>query len=159
HWVRLVAVERFPKEVAPLLTGGCSGLAAALLAGEDRAGWFAAGRREAAIHEAMTATLERLTERLGPDFTQWTWGRGHVLPFRHYLSGRGDLDQLLDHGGAPVQGNAHTVCNTGLGSQYEARAGAGYRLIADLSTSPPGLWAVDGQSQSGHPGSAHYADQ
>jgi penicillin amidase len=159
HWVRLVTAERFPTEIAPFLAGGCNRLAAALLAGEDNAGWFAAGRREAAIQEAMAATLERLSGRLGPDMSQWTWGRLHTLPFRHYLSGRGDLDQLLDHGGVPVPGNAHTVCNTGLGSQYEARSGAGYRLIADLSATPPGLWAVDGQSQSGHPGSAHYDDQ
>jgi acyl-homoserine lactone acylase PvdQ len=34
-----------------------------------------------------------------------------------------------------------------------------YRLIADMSTSPPGLWAIDVQSQSGHPGSPHYGDQ
>ena len=37
--------------------------------------------------------------------------------------------------------------------------GANYRLISDLSTDPPGLWAVDAQGQSGHPGSPHYGDQ
>jgi penicillin amidase len=37
--------------------------------------------------------------------------------------------------------------------------GANYRLIADLASSPPALWAVDAQGQSGHPGSAHYGDQ
>jgi penicillin amidase len=37
--------------------------------------------------------------------------------------------------------------------------GANYRLIADLASSPPGLWAVDAQGQSGHPGSPHYGDQ
>jgi penicillin amidase len=90
---------------------------------------------------------------------QWTWGRLHTITLRHVLSGRGELAQLLDHGGLPVKGTTMTVCNTGLGPQYEARSGAGYRLIADLSTSPPGLWAVDCQGQSGHPGSEHYDDQ
>src|SRR5262249_27093831 len=42
---------------------------------------------------------------------------------------------------------------------FESRTGAGYRHVADLAGSPPGLWAVDAQSQSGHPGSPHYADQ
>ena len=40
-----------------------------------------------------------------------------------------------------------------------APMGANYRLIADLASSPPALWAVDAQGQSGHPGSAHYGDQ
>ena len=32
-------------------------------------------------------------------------------------------------------------------------------MVVELSCSPPALWAVDAQSQSGHPGSPHYADQ
>ena len=32
-------------------------------------------------------------------------------------------------------------------------------MICDLGESPAGLWAVDCQSQSGHPGSPHYRDQ
>jgi penicillin amidase len=40
-----------------------------------------------------------------------------------------------------------------------ASMGANYRLIADLSTSPPGLWAIDASGESGDPGSPHYADQ
>jgi penicillin amidase len=58
-----------------------------------------------------------------------------------------------------VPGNMHTVCNTGLGAELESRTGAGYRHIADLAEAPPALWAVDAQSQSGHPGSPHYSDQ
>jgi penicillin amidase len=158
HWVRTVVGERFEQETAALLAGGANGLSAALLT-EDRFGWFAPEQREPAIVRAMTSALDWLTNRLGPDLSEWTWNKLHVLPLRHILSGRGDLGQLLDHGGLPVKGDAFTVCNTGLGADFEARAGAGYRLIAELSASPPGLWAVDGQSQSGHPGSAHYRDQ
>ena len=67
--------------------------------------------------------------------------------------------QLLDHGGAGVRGDMTTVCNTGGGPDWSATTGAGYRLIADLSITPPKLLAVDAQSQSGHPGSPHYGDQ
>jgi penicillin amidase len=91
--------------------------------------------------------------------SQWTWGSLHTIPLRHVLSGRGDLASMLDHGGVPVKGDAGTVCNTGLGGSYEARAGANYRMIADMTMSPPGLWAVDCESSSGHPGSPHYGDQ
>jgi len=51
------------------------------------------------------------------------------------------------------------VCNTGYDPNYLAPMGANYRLIAELASSPPGLWAVDAQGQSGHPGSPHYGDQ
>jgi penicillin amidase len=158
HWTKTVTRERFEGETAALLAGGAVSLAALLLT-ENQAGWFAPGRREAAIVETMNSALAWLSERLGSDPSQWTWGRLHTIPLRHYLSGRGDLSQLLDHGGLPIKGDAYTVCNTGMGADYEARSGAGYRLIADLNTSPPGLWAIDGQSQSGHPGSPHYANQ
>jgi penicillin amidase len=158
HWTRIVIRERFDGDTAALLTGGAGGLAATLLA-TDKAGWFASGRREPAIQHALATALDWLAGQLGSDMTQWTWGRLHVLPLRHALSGRGDLGRLLDHGGTAVPGDGITVCNTASGSRYEARSGAGYRLIADLGAAPPALWAVDGQSQSGHPGSPHYADQ
>jgi penicillin amidase len=158
EWMRAVARERFRGEAAGFLAEGAAGLAAALLIA-DPAGWFAAGRREPAIREAFAAALKALAGRLGPDPAQWTWGRLHILPLRHFLSGRGDLGALLDRGGVGVPGDLVTVCNTGATASFEARTGAGYRLIADLAASPPELRAIDGQSQSGHPGSPHYADQ
>jgi penicillin amidase len=101
--------------------------------------------------------LDFLTQRLGPDLAQWHWGRLHRMPLKHVLSDRGDLAQLLDHGNVPVKGDTNTVCNTGTGVDWQAVSGAGYRLVADLSTS--GLWAIDASSQSGQPGTEHYSDQ
>lgn len=158
HWVAAVAAERFPSETATFFAGGATSLASALLR-EDPVGWFPPGKREPAIRAAMTAALRDLEARLGPDLNQWHWGRLHTLTLRHILSGRGDLGRLLDHGGVPVPGDPYTVCNTGLRANFEAGLGATYRAVADLSASPPGLWSVDSQSQSGHPGSPHYADQ
>jgi penicillin amidase len=158
HWTRAVVRERFDEATAAFVAGTANGLSAGLLT-EDPVGWFAAGKHEQAILGAMNAALDWLTDRLGPDMLQWTWGKLHTLSLRHILSGRGDLGRLLDHGGLPVPGDMHTVCNTGLGPGFEARTGAGFRLIADLSTSPPELQSVDAQSQSGHPGSPHYSDQ
>jgi penicillin amidase len=157
-WTDAVVRQHFEGQTATLLADGAAGLAAALLV-EDVAGWFPPGRREEAIRSAMRKSLYWLNERLGPDMTQWTWGRIHTLPLRHFLSGRGDLGELLDHGGIPVRGDYTTVCNAWPSADFESRTGAGYRLIADLSDTPGGLWAVDGQSQSGHPGSPHYRDQ
>ena len=51
------------------------------------------------------------------------------------------------------------MCNTGFDPTYLAAVGANYRINAELSDDPPGLWAVDTAGQSGNPGSANYCDQ
>jgi penicillin G amidase len=163
-WCRRVAVERFPQESIPLLSAGIEGLAARLLQGappgHDDVGWFAGNDCRAAVRETFRGTLDRLAERLGPNMSDWKWGKLHRLDLEHYLTARGDLGVLLDQGGgAGVRGDATTVCNTGRGPDFEAGVGAGFRMICDLGESPPGLWMVDAQSQSGHCGSPHYRDQ
>jgi penicillin amidase len=158
RWCDSVTSARFDGDEAVLLVGGVAGVAASLLA-DDGPGWFAPGARERAIGESFRIAVDCLAARLGPDCSRWTWGSLHTLPLRHVLSGRGDLGPLLDHGGKPTCGSGTTVCNTWPSPDFSVRSGAGYRLIADMSTSPPGLWAIDVQSQSGHPGSPHYGDQ
>lgn len=157
-WSQAVARARFTGVVANLMAGAVGGLALELLA-EDRHGWFAAEGRGEAMRGAFDQTLEDLTRRLGPDIAQWTWGRSHTIALRHTLAARGELGALLNRGGLPVRGNGVTVCNTGYDPNYMAAIGANYRLIADLSTAPPSLYAVDAAGESGHPGSAHYGDQ
>jgi penicillin amidase len=100
-----------------------------------------------------------VSSRLGEEMREWRWGRLHRMPLRHVLSARGSLGELLDHGGAGVGGDMVTVGNTGLGPDWEAASGAGYRHVVDLADDPPGLWTIDGQGQSGQPGSPHYDDQ
>lgn len=158
QWTKTVVQQHFDGETAALLADGAAGLASSLLV-EDVVGWFTPGLREPMIRTTMELVLASLRERLGPDMAQWKWGRIHVLPLRHFLSGRGDLAQLLDHGHQPVKGDYTTVCNAWQNAAGESRSGAGYRLIADLGDPAAGLWAVDAQSQSGHPGSPHYSDQ
>ena len=111
----------------------------------------------ATIRRVFSDTLAFLAERFGADMSAWRWGRVHRMPLKHVLSTRGDLAQLLNDGGGPVKGDMITVCNTGSGPNWVANSGAGYRLIADLSTDC--LLAVDCQSHSGHPGTPHYSDQ
>jgi penicillin amidase len=158
QWTKAVVRQRFDGETAALLTDGAAGLAAALLA-EDAGGWFPPGQREPAILAEMESALAWLAERFGASMEEWSWGRLHVLLLRHFLSGRGNLGELLDRVPQPVAGDYTTVCNSGSDAGFAARAGAGYRLLVELSATPSGLWAVDVQSQSGHPGSTHYGDQ
>ena len=132
--------------------------AGGLIAGDPH-GWFPDGDHAQKLKATFARTLAFLKDRLGPDMSTWSWGRLHRMPLRHVLSSRGDLSELLDHGGEGVRGDMLTVCNTGSGPDWIAASGAGYRMIADLSSSPPTLRAVDGQSQSGQPGSPYYSDQ
>jgi penicillin amidase len=167
QWCERVASERFSEDAAPLVAGAIGGLAAALLR-DNSSGWFADDGgdadvanvgREMATVETFLAALRTLEIKFGADMLEWGWGRLHTLQQKHVLSTRGDLGQLLDVGGMPVRGDYVTVCNTGLGPDYSAPTGAGYRLIADLSDPQGGLWAIDAGSESGHPGSPHYNDQ
>ena len=157
-WCRKVAAARFEPELIDLLAKGAEGIAGRILA-EDSNSWFPNADRNERVIAAMNQTLDLLTERFGPDMSDWTWSQLHRMSLKHVLSPIGELSQLLDHGGASVRGDMSTVCNTGNGADWSAATGAGYRMIADLATSPPKLQAIDAQSQSGHPGSPHYSDQ
>ncbi len=155
-WSKAVAEAHFSGPTAELLAKQAEGIASRLLA-DDPHGWFPPGQRESTLRRVFSETLSYLTQRFGSGMSAWHWGRLHRLPLKHVLASRGDLEQLLNHGGGPVKGDMITVCNTGSGPDWLATTGANYRLIADLSTN--GLWAVDSQSQSGHPGTPHYSDQ
>ncbi len=156
HWSKAVADARFDGPTAELLARQAEGIASRLL-GDDPDGWFPPGRRDPTLRRAFADTLDDLSRRLGPIMDDWQWGRLHHLPLKHVLASRGDLGVLLNHGGGPVKGDMNTVCNTGSGPDWLATTGATYRMIADLSRNS--LWAVDSQSQSGNPGSPHYADR
>jgi len=158
RWSQAVVRERFSSEFTTLATDAAGGLACELLAG-DPAGWFAEGKRERAVQEAFSATLDHLAGRFGPDMSEWKWGKIHQLHPKHMLSGRGELGTLLDDLPRPVKGDMITVYNTGNDPELKAMSGAGYRLVVDLSVSPPELMAIDAGGQSGHPASPHYADQ
>ncbi len=158
HWTEIVAAERFDEEALPLMVQGAEAIASRLLV-DDPHGWFLDGGRESRILAAFNQTLNLLSKRFGPDMRQWTWGRLHLLQLRHVLSSRGDLSELLDRCGFGVKGDVGTVCNSGCDPDWQGSTGGGYRFMADLGQPLQSLCAIDGQSQSGNPGSRHYDDQ
>ena len=151
-----VAAEWFTGDEVPLVAGAISGFAVRLLDNDETGG---SPPRNETIVTSMLRAIDSLTERLGPDMSEWRWGRIHKIALNHLLSDRGDLSDLLRRGGQPVGGNGITVSNTGFDPNYLASIGANWRHNADLADDPPGLWAVDATGQSGHPGSPHYGDQ
>ena len=157
-WCELVAAERFPENSLSLISGGISGLAVNLLR-EDKHKWFKNDNRQNATIQAMSLSISKLTALIGSNMSEWFWGEIHKINLPHKLSPIGDLNKLLDTGGAPISGNGITVCNTGYDPNYLASIGANWRHNADLSENPSGIWAIDSFGQSGHPGSPHYGNQ
>ena len=158
HWCKTVVAERFASELVDTVAPNVGGLATALVA-EDTVGWFHRRQRREAVQAAMGAALEDLTKRLGPEVSQWTWGRLHVLLQKHFLSSRGELGLLLDRSGLPLGGDGHTVASSSPDASYGAWLGDGYRMVSDMADPALGLWEIEVGSASGHPGSPHYDDQ
>ena len=158
HWSKATAAARFDERTSTLLAGGVQGLAAKLL-DDDSHGWFSGADREQQIRQTFQNALDDLRQRLGDEVSSWKWGRLHLLKLNHVLGSRGDLGTLLNYGGQGVRGDMQAVCNTGSGPEWSAATGGGFRMVADLGDNKKGLWTIDGQSQSGQPGSPHYQDQ
>lgn len=158
HWSKAVVRARFEPREAEFVAAGAGGCAARLLV-DDANGWFEDGDRQEIMAHCFQQTIDTLVDSLGDSVSDWSWGQLHKMPLRHILSARGDLSRLLDHGGAGVRGDMGTICNSGSGVAWSAASGAGYRMLVDLAVSPPVLYAVDAQSQSGVPGSEHYDNQ
>jgi penicillin amidase len=158
NWCKSVTAERLPRDVADFAAPNAGGLAVNLLTA-DEVGWFTKTDRREAVRSAFRAALDELTSRLSLDMKSWTWDRLHTLVKKHFLSGRGDLGQLLDSNGTPAPGDATTVWSTTSDPSYAAALGASYRMVSDLADPEQGMWAVSIPGESGHPGSPHYADQ
>lgn len=158
RWCRTVCAARLRAEAVDLASGLAPGLAGRLLH-DDPHGWFADADRVAAMHRTFRESLREMTERLGPDMEDWAWGNLHRLQQPHFLSGRGDLGELLDLSGMPIDGNTACTCSNQSDAEHRAWLGAGYRMVADLADPETNLLAVEIAGSSGHPGSPHYADQ
>ena len=94
----------------------------------------------------------------GPDPANWSWGKLHVVRFRHPLDQTNGSTALLDPGPVPRPGDEYTVNATGyFGNSFDQVSGASYREILDLSDWDHSV-AVNTPGQSGQPGSPHYSD-
>jgi penicillin amidase len=158
HWCRVVMAEYLPAAAAEFATAKADGVATRLIADDD-IGWFRRRDRRTAARAALGMALDDLATRLGPDMASWTWGRLHTLVQKHFLSGIGELGQLLDRSGEPVCGDVTSIASSTPDANYAAWLGASYRMVADLADPRCGILAVDVAGESGHPGSPHYDDQ
>jgi len=51
-----------------------------------------------------------LTQQLGAEMPQWTWGRLHTMTAKHALGVKKPLDEIFDVGKQAIGGDTDTLC-------------------------------------------------
>jgi penicillin amidase len=113
--------------------------------------------RDDILRDALTAAMEELTAKLGPDMEKWAWGqdRYHHATIPHPLGNAVDAATRarLEAGPMPRGGYASTVQATG--NADNQTSGASFRIIVDT-----GDWdravGMNNPGQSGNPDSPFY---
>ncbi len=114
--------------------------------------------RDEMLADTLQSARKQLTQFLGPDSAQWSWGKLHTANFRHALDQKPGAKDLLDLGPLARPGDEYTVNATGAeGDSWEQVSGASYREILDTGNWDQSV-AVNTPGQSGQPGSPHYSD-
>jgi penicillin G amidase len=115
----------------------------------------------AMLERALAGAVGELTERLGPDTRAWRWGAIHRTQPRHPLSSAfSEAAPLLDPPSVEMGGDGDTVQAASFiaGAGYAITSTSVARYVFDLGDWERSGWVVP-LGSSGHPGSAHYADQ
>ena len=111
------------------------------------------------LEMSLVRAMEELEKRLGPDSSGWTWGRLHLLEFRH-PGGKGMFARLLNRGPFPADGDSTTV-NTGVFIPAQGEYGVfvipSLRMIAPLGDLDH-FQIIGPMGQSGQAGHPHYDD-
>lgn len=141
-----VWIEHLHRAVIP------QGIASSRLAPDILIKEIKANSNEAALlAQTLSASVDEIRQRLGPDETEWKWGNLHKAYFNHPL---GVASLNLPAHSRP--GDAYTVNATG-GASYSQTHGASYREVLDLSDWDRSLM-TNVPGESGNPGDVHYGD-
>ncbi|WP_194924250.1 penicillin acylase family protein [Catenulispora pinisilvae] len=114
----------------------------ALLAGARAGDESMFGAWSDAVGQALDRAAERLTEEIGPDLADWTWGRLHQCRFTALLPG------VPAVAGRPVPGDNETVRAAGLHGIETTTASSGSvaRYVFDLGDWEASGWVVPEQT-------------
>ncbi len=120
--------------------------------------WWGAKGRNALLTKALTKTGRTLTEKLGPDQTNWQWGRLHVMEFTHPIGRVPGLGWIFNATSPPTGGDAFTVNNGGFNAaNFRQVVVASYRQIIDVGDWDRSI-SIHTTGQSGLPFHKHYRD-
>jgi len=116
---------------------------------------------ESLLSNSLEWAAARLEERLGADEKKWRWGALHESHQQHVLATIfPEVAVLLNPPRVELPGDSDTpfASSFRMGANFDASAGPVNRYIHDPSNWVNSRWIVP-LGASGHPGSAHYADQ
>ncbi|MBW2731552.1 MAG: penicillin acylase family protein [Deltaproteobacteria bacterium] len=166
-FVRRLLVARLgdwaARAILELYTMPALALEKMLAQGEEA--WFGADEilppdSEALMELSLADAVCTLRELLGPQTTEWRWGRLHQRRQKHAFDGVPVLSSLFNLRAVEAGGDGTTL-NTGLlrfGASFEQVGGTDARLIVDLGDFERSRW-VNASGQSGHPYARNYRDQ
>ncbi len=129
---------------------------------EGRPNWFdnpATPEREAPEQVALAAlsdALAELNKQMGPDMSQWEWGRIHQVKFAHPQFNDLSLGPFPRHGAAHTVDNAHAGL---LGERFDTGGGPSLRLRVEVVPGAIRAYNVIPGGQSSDPANPHYKDQ
>jgi len=121
--------------------------------------------RDEILSRALVSARRELTVQLGKDPADWQWGKLHTAAPTHGALGGPTVPMLIrrlvNPTPLPVAGSSSVVdatsWNAGTGS-YAVTKAPSMRMVVDLGDLDASTW-VTLTGTSGHPASAHYADQ
>jgi penicillin amidase len=111
------------------------------------------------VLEALSAALDDLSDRFGPDPEGWRWGRIHEMEFPHPLGEANPVLRRLLNRRLQAGGAQETVSQIAYdpNDPYRAVWGPSWRMVADPRAPERSRWQMF-TGQSGHPASPHYDD-
>lgn len=121
--------------------------------------------RDEVLSRALTSARLELTVELGKDADDWQWGRLHTAAPEHPILGGpgvpGPVRMLVNP--TPVAtGGGSSIVNANswdaASDSFTVTTSPSMRMVVDLADLDASTW-VTMTGTSGHPGSAHYADQ
>ncbi len=120
-----------------------------------------AGGIQSAMAQALEAAVSYLRQTLGPDPTQWKWGRLHQITFGHAFGVKPELAGIFNRGPYPIPGDTNTLNQTrppGRGPYSGEITAASWRQIIDMGDFSRSRCVMP-IGQSGSIASPHYDDQ
>ena len=139
------------------------------LAGKEQSVWWDNKETEGTLEtrqdivvKAFDDAWASLVNDLGPDTSQWTWNRLHVLEHEHPIGQVPSLRDFFNVGPFPVHGTREVINNLAFpynaSGQFKVNAGPSTRRVIDFSDIENSM-SILPTGQSGNPLSEHYEDQ
>ena len=118
--------------------------------------------RETVLTNSFQKTIAHLKNKLGEDFSTWTWNRVHTVEHKHPLGEVAALRSYFNVGPFEINGSNEVINNlmftfTKEGN-HQVKAGPSTRRIIDFSDVENSM-SILPTGQSGNPLSPHYKDQ